>query len=124
MALTQDKKQGWEETLRTLELIGADESIEEHTKGDRWTFASQISGNFFFTAEKIIFVSGFGGDQVAIPYSNIKAMKKCFVGPFIPTGIKITALNEKGKEKKYKFSVLKRNNWIEHISGKSGVACS
>lgn len=71
----------------------------------------------------MIFISGWGLEKIVIPYSKIKAMKKCFVGPFIPTGIKITALDESGKEKKYKFSVMKRNNWIEYLSGKSGVAC-
>lgn len=124
MTLTEDKKKEWEATLRELELLGANESFEEHTQGDYWFLNSQTRGNFFFTADKMIFVSGWGAERIAIPYSNMRAMKKCFVGLFIPTGIKITALNEKGKEKKYKFSVLKRNNWIEYISGKSGIACS
>ena len=77
----------------------------------------------FFTADKIIFIGGLGTEQIVVPYNKIKAIKKCFVGPFIPTGIKITALNEQGKEKKYKFSVMKRNNWISLISEKSGVSC-
>lgn len=123
MALTEKKKNEWIDALRELGLLGATETFEEHTQGDYWTLFGQTRGNYFFTADKIIFVSGFGAEQIVIPYSNIKAMKKCFVGPFIPTGIKITALNENGKEKNYKLSVMKRNDWINFISQKSGVSC-
>ena len=123
MALTEAKKNEWVKTLRELELLGAEESFEEHTAGDYWVFTSQTRGNLFFAHDKMIFISGWGVERIVIPYTNIRAMKKCFIGPFIPTGIKITALNEKGKEKKYKFSVMKRKHWIEFISEKTGVVC-
>ena len=123
MALTEAKKNEWVKTLRELELLGAEESFEGHTAGDYWVFTCQTRGNLFFANDKMIFISGWGVERIVIPYTNIRAMKKCFIGPFIPTGIKITELNEKGKEKKYKFSVMKRKHWIEFISEKSGVVC-
>ena len=125
MALTEANKVKWEETLRELELLGAEESIEEHTAGDHWPFTGQVRGNYFFTKEKMIFVSGFGLENFVIPYKNIKEIKKCMISLFIPTGIKITIFDEeKGKDKKYKCSVMKRNNWIDYLSQKSGVTCN
>lgn len=122
MNLSESKKQEWESTLRELELIAADDVIEEHTSGDYWFLVSQTRGNFFFTREKFVFVSGLGFDNFAINYSDIKGIKKTFVGPFIPTGIVVTALDpKKGKEKKYKCSILKRQQWMDLISQKSGV---
>ena len=124
MALTEAKKNEWLKALRELELLGEGESFEEHTLGDYWRLNSQTRGNFFFAQDKMIFISGWGIERIVISYNNIKAMKKCLVGPFLPTGIKVTALDESGKEKKYKFSVMKRNKWIEYLSAKSGVVCS
>lgn len=43
-------------------------------------------------------MSGFGVTTVVLPYRNVKEIKKCFVGPFIPTGVKVTVFDEK-KEK-------------------------
>ena len=45
MKLAQSKKEKWEQTLKELKLIDADDVIEEHTQGDLWTFASQVRGN-------------------------------------------------------------------------------
>ena len=123
MALTEKKKNEWIETLREVELLGETETFEEHTQGDYWFLNSQTRGNIFFTADRMIFISGWGFEKIVIHYSDIRAMKKCFIGLFIPTGIKITALNENGKEKNYKLSVMKRNDWINFISQKSGVNC-
>ena len=52
-------------------------------------------------------------------------MKKCFVGPFIPTGIKLTVFDQqKGKNKKHKLSILGRKQWISYITEKTGVDLS
>lgn len=121
MALSEAQKQEWEKTLRELELISEEDAIEEHTAGSYWWLASQTRGNFFFTKEKFIFVSGFGFDNFAIKYSDIRAIKKSVVGPFIPT-ITVTAfVPEKGKEKRYKCAVWKRQKWIDLLCKKSGI---
>ena len=67
MALTEDAKLKWTETLIELELMGEHDSIEAHTAGDYWEFMSgQKRGNFFFTNEKFIFVSGLGFSNFSI----------------------------------------------------------
>lgn len=124
MDLNEQKKQEWEKTLRELQLMSEEDVIEEHTAGDYWWLTSQTRGNFFFTREKFIFVSGFGLDNFAVKYTDIKEIKKCMISFFIPTGILVTADDkESGKTKKYKCSVMKRQNWMEYLSKKSGVAC-
>ncbi len=124
MDLSEQKKQEWEKTLRELELMSEEDVIEEHTTGDYWWLTSQTRGNFFFTKEKFIFVSGFGLDNFAVKYTDIKEIKKCMISLFLPTGILVTADNqEKGKTKKYKCSVMKRKNWMEYLSQKTGVPC-
>lgn len=124
MALTEAKKQEWDKTLREIGLLEDGDVIEEHTAGDYWEITGQTRGNYFFTRDGMIFVSGFGITNFKIRYSDIREIKKTFVGPFIPTGIKITAMDpQKGKTKKYKCSVTKRKQWMELLSKKSGVSC-
>lgn len=124
MALQEAKKTEWEKTLRELKLMDEQDGIEEHVKGDWWKLGSQTRGNFFFTKEKFIFVSGFGLDNFAIRYTDIKEIKKTMINFFLPTGILVTAYDEeKGKNKKYKCSVMKRKNWMAFLSGKSGISC-
>lgn len=123
MALTEQKKAEWEKTLRDLNLMEDNDSIVEHTAGDYWRLTSQTRGNYFFTKEKLIFVSGFGLDNFSINYSDIKEIKSCMVNFFIPTGMLVTADNqEKGKTKKYRCSVMKRKKWIAYLNEKSGIA--
>jgi len=122
MKLTEAKKLEWEKTLKEINLIEAADSIEEHTQGDLWSFGSQSRGNFFFTKEKFVFVSGFGLNNFAINYSDIKGLKKSMINFFIPTGITVTALDpEKGKTKKYKCSVMKRKDWMAYLSQRAGI---
>lgn len=118
MKLAQSKKEKWEQTLKELELIAADDVIEEHTQGDLWTFMSQTRGNYFFTKEKFIFVSGFGLENFAVAYGDISGLKTCNVGgliPIIPTGIKVSFMNSEGKMVTKKCSVMKRKEWIAYL---------
>lgn len=94
MNLSEQKKQEWEKTLRELQLMEENDVIEEHTAGDYWWLISQTRGNFFFTKEKFIFVSGFGLDNFAVKYTDIKEIKKCMITLFLPTGILVTADNQ------------------------------
>lgn len=124
MALKEEKKAEWEKTLRELKLMDEQDGIEEHVKGDWWSLGSQARGNFFFTKEKFIFVSGFGMNNFSVPYTDIKEIKKTMINFFIPTGIMVTAYDkESGKNKKYKCSVMKRKDWMAFLSGKSGAPC-
>lgn len=118
MKLSDKKKAEWEKTLKELKLIGEDDVIEEHTQGDLWTFMSQVRGNYFFTREKFVFAGGFGLENFSVDYGNISGMKTCNVGgliPIIPTGIKISFINEEGKAVSKKCSVMKRKEWIAYL---------
>lgn len=118
MKLAQSKKEKWEQTLKELELIAADDVIEEHTQGDLWTFMSQTRGNYFFTKEKFIFVSGFGLENFSVAYGDISGLKTCNVGgliPIIPTGIKVSFMDSQGKMVTKKCSVMKRKEWIAYL---------
>ncbi|NLL78465.1 MAG: hypothetical protein GX234_01405 [Clostridiales bacterium] len=70
----------------------------------------------------MIFVSGWGVNSFAVKYSDIREIKKCMISMFIPTGILVTAVDENGKNKKYKCSVMKRAQWMEFLSKKTGIA--
>lgn len=118
MKLSAQKKQEWEKTLRELELISAEDVIEEHTQGDLWTFMSQTRGNYFFTKEKFVFVSGFGVETFSVAYGDISGLKTCNVGgliPIIPTGMKVSFMNKEGKLTTKKCSVMKRKEWIAYL---------
>lgn len=119
MKLSEKQKDKWEKTLKELELMGADDVIEEHVQGDLWTFMSQVRGNYFFTKEKFIFAGGFGLDNFSVAYGDISGMKTCNVGgliPIIPTGIKISFLDSNGKLVSKKCSVMKRKDWIAYLA--------
>lgn len=118
MKLSNDKKVEWEKTLKELELINADDVIEEHVQGDLWSFMTKTSGNYFFTREKFVFISAFGVHSFSVAYGNITSMKTCNVGGFIPvmpTGIKVSFIDGEGKSVNKKCSVMKRKNWMAYL---------
>jgi len=122
MAKTESNIEEWEKVLKEAELIEEGESIERHTNGDYWSFTGQARGNYFFTADKMVFISGLGMESFAIRYADITGIKKCMIGMFLPTGIKVTATDpKKGKSKKYKCSVMKRKEWIDFLYEKTGL---
>ncbi len=78
----------------------------------------------YFTEEKLIVVTGLLSDNIVIPYKDIRGLGKCSQGLF-PMGIKITHENaEGGKTVTDRISVMKRDKWLELLSGKSGVSVS
>lgn len=85
-------------------------------------FFDQVRGQYYFTHERVAFVSGWGTNSFSIKYSAIKGIKKSFIGPFLPFGVTVTAETEDGKTKKYKFSLLGRAKWIDFLSNKSGIS--
>lgn len=126
MALTEEKVKEMEANLREAELMDADDNVEEYIQGDLWSFTGQTRGWFYFTHKRMIFAGGLlGVENFSIAYTDIKEVKKCMISLFIPTGILISAEDPKtGKVKKYKCSVMKRDNWIEFLTKKSGVSCN
>lgn len=125
MKLSDQKKATWESKLRDSGMIGLTDTIQEHTKGDLWD-PGQISGDFFFTTEKFVYVSGglIGKVSFSIPYNKITGLKLCNIGfiPFLPTGIRVTYTDEDGKTVKKKCSVMKRKEWLAYLQEKTGVS--
>lgn len=121
MALKEKQKNEWIQTLKDLKLIDEDDTILEHVAGDYWKAEllgkTQKRGNIFFTNQKLIFVSGFGLDNLAIPYSSINSIEKCNISLFLKTGIKVN-VSEDDNVKSYILSVMKRDNWIEFLNSK------
>lgn len=113
-----------ENTLKEGNFINKNDSLELTEKGDYWEkfllFRQQVRGYYYFTKEKIVFLGGLASStQLSISYKDIKNIKKCQVGLFVPCGILITAFNEKkNKDVKYKLSLLKRDKWIKYIEKK------
>lgn len=118
MKLSEKQKLNWEKTLKESSLMDENDVIEEHTVGDLWTFYSQTRGNYFFTKEKFIFISAFGLEKFSVAYGDISGIKTCNVGgliPIIPTGIKVSFMDENGKLVSKKCSVMKRKNWLAYL---------
>lgn len=99
------------------------ETVIKEVKGDYWAnlflfMYSQKRGKYWFTSEKIVFQGGFA-TSLELKYSDIAEIKKCNVGPaihFIPTGINV--IMKDGK--KYRLSVLGRNEIMQLIQSKMG----
>lgn len=122
--LTKEQTEDIENSLIEGKLIPKNDSLEIAEKGDYWEkfliFNSQIRGYYYFTNKCIVFIGGsLASTKWSIPYESIKSIKKCKIGLFMPTGIKIEFFDtDKNKLKTYKMSVLKRNQWIEYLEKK------
>lgn len=125
MALNEKKQLEWEETLKEVGLMDADDGIEAHTAGDYYEksfiFKKQVRGNLFFTKKRFVFCSGFGLTNLSILYTDIKGLKLTKISGIMPTGLEITINNEKGKPEKYTLSVMKRKEWLALLEEKSGI---
>lgn len=122
MQLTPERKAEIEQNLIENELMRQGDEIIHSENGDYWEkflcFYMQTRGCYYCTKEALVFVGGFAGSTFwSVRYSDIKKYEKCAVGPLIPiipTGVRITFYDEKkGKDRKYKMSVLGRAKWLE-----------
>lgn len=124
MKLSEAKVKELESWLLESGLIDEGDCLEDTVRGDYYPIPiDQVRGHYYFTNQRIVFYSGtLGTSTFSIKYTDIKAIKKSFVGPFLPFGVTLTAFNaEKGKDKKYKLSLQSRKKWLELFSRKSGV---
>lgn len=125
MNLSEKDKKDWIDAMKNLELWDENDDIEEVVRGDYCEFAGSTRGRYFFTHNKVIFISGWGATTFTAPYADISAIKKSIVMPFLPFGITLTVKDSKnGKDKKYKMSVNGRNKWIAFLEQKTGVTLS
>jgi len=79
-------------------------------------------GWIYFTEERLIYPTGLLDDNIVIPYTSIVKIEKCSQG-FIPMGIVVTYTKpETGEQAEERFSIAKRDKWIEFLSEKAGLA--
>lgn len=120
--MKQEETEQWIETLKILELWQEEDRVEGLVRGIYYEFMGQVGGSYIFTEQQITFVSRMGTTTFSARYKDICAIKKSFVGPFLPFGVTIVVKNpQSGKEKKYKISILGRKKWIEYLSSKTGI---
>ena len=118
--MSEEKLKECEQYLKEGNLLDDNDKLLIVEKGDYWEkilfFNMQSRGYYYFTKKSIIFIGDLGATKFKVSYKNIKEIKKCNVGLFIPTGIKLTVFDEKkNKDKSYKLSLLKRDKWIKYI---------
>ena len=77
-----------------------------------------LAGKAYFTQEKFIW-QGWG-DDIVIPYSQIRQMEKGFAVIW-PIAVKITYQDDKLCTKK--FSIMGRQKWLDLLSDKAKVPC-
>ena len=113
--------------LKEDNLIEADEVLEVAERGDYYQkilcFYDQVRGAYFFSDKSVSFMCTLARSvSWSLRYADIKRIKKCSVGPFLPFGIKLFYYDEeKGKERSYKMSVLNRQEWIDLLQKKTGI---
>lgn len=120
--MSENKLKEIEEGLKKLNLMDESDIIEKDVAGDYWRINKQIRGHYYFTNERVVFMSGWGLESFSFKYADIKEIKKSNISLFMPFGVTVTVDDNSGKMKKYKLSLMKRDQWIELLTNKSGVA--
>ena len=117
----------WQQALRDLNLISDTDKVEAYVVAN-WAeisfgpFGNWRRGTLIFTREKLVYMTSFGISQLAINYSDIREVKKCFAG-LLPMGMRIAAYDNKtDKIKKTKFWLGHRTKWVQFVSEKAGLA--
>ena len=85
--------------------------------------SSWKSGWIYFTQEKIVCTTSFLDSNIVIPYTTIKRLERNTQFFLFPFGIDVT-YEEAGTGKMIvqKFSVQKRNYWIDFLAQKAGIS--
>lgn len=75
----------------------------------------------YFTERRLVYPTGILDKNIIIPYQNIRQLGKCSQGLF-PMGITITYEHpETGEMTTDKFSMMKRQKWIDFMSQKAAI---
>ena len=110
---------------KVFEAKDGESVFASKVSGDCWkmpqlTVGRQVSGKYYFTDKRIIFLaSGLVGTDAVIfeiEMKDIDAVKTCTTPPFFPFGILITMKNGD----KYKLSIMKRKKYFEFIQSHIG----
>ena len=129
MALSNKKKENLKESLKKSGAIAPADTMIDAAYANYIQFGiggvllqRPKPGFACFTEEKFIWTGA--GDDIIIPYSQIRELGKCLI-MLMPMGIKITYQSESnGKLVKKKFSIWSRQKWLALIEEKSKVTFS
>ena len=115
-------KEKMKETLVELGLMDESDTIIEGLQANYFEYTlgklgSWKQGWIYFTEEKIVYPTGLLSDNIVIPYKSIKEIGKCSQS-MLPIGITVTYDTAEGKEKTTKFSMMKRDKWIDFLNEK------
>lgn len=101
---------------RENETVFAERVSADSWKTPRQIRTRQISGKFYFTDQRIVFLASglIGTESVSweIEMKDIQSVETCMTPPCFPFGILIT-MKDGGK---YKIGILKRNKYVDWIS--------
>lgn len=84
-------------------------------------------GWIYFTEKRVVYPmsilgAALGENNVVIPYQNIRKLGKCSQ-QFFPIGISITYEDPKtGEQVTDKFSMMKRNKWMDFLAERAGIS--
>lgn len=81
-------------------------------------------GWIYFTETRIVYPTGILNENIVIPYKSIRKLEKCSQGLF-PMGIAVTHEDSStGELVLDKFSMTKRDKWLDFLAEKAGISLS
>lgn len=128
VALSDKKKENLKEGLKKSGAMGPEDTLVDAAYANYIKFGvggiflqRGIPGFACFTEEKFIWTGA--GDDIIIPYSQVRELSKCTV-MLIPMGMKITYQpTPEGKTVKKRFSIMGRKKWLALLEEKTKVPC-
>lgn len=119
MNTNEKKLEKWKSKLIKADLLQDGEQIIDVIDGDYWRRRIKSSGHIVFTDRKFLFCGRFMTNLLPINYHDVVSLKRCFIGPFLPTGVRVTTFDhETGSNQQHILSIFHRNHWIEFIESK------
>ena len=128
MALSDKKKENLKENLKKSGAIAPEDTFVDAAYANYLQFGiggvllqRPQPGFACFTEEKFIWTGA--GDDIIIPYDQIRELNKCLV-MLMPMGLKITYQPTPDvKLVKKRFSIMSRKKWLALLAEKAKVAC-
>jgi hypothetical protein len=122
--MNEKRKEKLKDTLVKARLMTPEDTILECLQAN---YLERLAGRIgqwkqgwiYFTEEKILYPTGILDSDIVIPYDSIRKIEKCSQGIF-PMGIAVTWQDpESGEWVTDKFSLSKRNQWIQFLTEKA-----
>lgn len=130
--MKDSKKDKIKKSLVESGLMESEDSIVDCFQAN---YLEKLAGSFkqwrqgwiYFTDKKVIYPMGIWGaalgeKNIVIPYQNIRQLGKCSQ-QLLPIGISITYEHpQTGELVTDKFSMTKRNKWMDFLAQRAGIS--